>query len=241
MVKAILEAAGTPSAAFEARQLEKAGLGEEAARRRAAGEPLQYILGEWDFYGRTFLCREGVLIPRPETELLAEAALFYLDGESTAADLGCGTGCIGLTLAAEKGCAVTLIDIAPEPLALAQENAKKLGITNAFVQYGSIFEGPGAQKWDVIVSNPPYIKTGDLEALQPEVRREPTLALDGGEDGLDFYRAIAALWAPAAKRALLLEVGAGEAEDVATLLQGQGTVRTLKDYAGIPRIVALVK
>jgi release factor glutamine methyltransferase len=241
VVKAILEAAGIESASFEARQLEKAGLGEAAARRRAAGEPLQYILGEWDFYGRTFLCREGVLIPRPETELLAEEALNYLDRESTAADLGCGTGCIGLTIAAEKGCAVTLLDIAPEPLALAQENAKKLGIANAFVRYGSIFEGPGAQKWDVVVSNPPYIKTQDLEGLQPEVRHEPLLALDGGGDGLDFYRAIAALWAPVAGRALLLEVGAGQAPDVVGLLQGQGTVRTIMDYAGIPRIVVLIK
>jgi len=240
-VKSILEAAGVESAAFEARQLERAGLGEEAARRRAAGEPLQYILGEWDFYGRTFFCREGVLIPRPETELLAEAALLYLDGESTAADLGCGTGCIGLTLAAEKGCAVTLFDVAREPLDLARENAKKFNIANACVRHGSIFEGPQGQKWDVVVSNPPYIKTGELGTLQAEVRREPALALDGGEDGLDFYRAIAALWAPAANRALLLEVGAGQAEAVARLLHGQGTVRTLQDYAGIPRIVVLVK
>ncbi|HWP79477.1 MAG TPA: peptide chain release factor N(5)-glutamine methyltransferase [Candidatus Acidoferrum sp.] len=241
MVKAILEAAGIESAAFEARQLEKAGLGEEAARKRAAGVPLQYILGEWDFYGRTFLCREGVLIPRPETELLAGAALRHLDQNATAADLGCGTGCIGLTLAAETGCAVTLFDIAPEPLALAAENAKKLGIVTADIRHRSIMQGPGGQKWDVVVSNPPYIKTGDLGTLQPEVRREPDLALDGGADGLDFYRAIAALWAPAANRALLLEVGAGQATAVAGMLAGQGKVRTQKDYAGIPRIVVLEK
>ncbi len=241
MVRAILEAAGIPSAAFEARQIEMAGLGEEAARRRAEGFPLQYILGEWDFYGRTFLCREGVLIPRPETELLAEAALSYLDGESTAADLGCGTGCIGLTLAAERGCAVTLFDIAAGPLALTAQNADKLGIANAEILCRSIFEGPGQREWDVVVSNPPYIKTEELPTLQPEVQKEPTAALDGGTDGLDFYRAIAALWTKAARRALLLEVGAGQAQAVADMLQRQGKVRVIKDYAGISRIVVLEK
>ena len=240
MVRKILETAGIESAAFEARQIEAAHLGEAAALRRAGGEPLQYILGEWDFYGRTFLCKKDALIPRPETELLVSAALDFAEDGLTVADLGCGTGCIGLTIAAEKNCAVSLFDISEPALSLAGENAKKLGITNAKIEYGSIFNGPKAD-FDVIVSNPPYIKTADIKTLQKEVLFEPVTALDGGTDGLHFYRAIARLWAPVCRTALLLEVGAGQAMDVAKMLEKYGEVTVKQDYSKIERIVILKK
>ncbi len=237
MVRKILEAAGIESAAFEARQIEAAGLSEEAAHRRAAGEPLQYILGEWDFFGRTFKCQKGVLIPRPETEQLIETALEYIESGSTVADLGCGTGCIAITAALERDCTVTMIDVEDAPLALAAKNAKLHGVDGrATVLRHSIFDEIDME-FDVIISNPPYIVRDELASLQKEVLHEPIAALDGGVDGLDFYRAIAEIWAPKARRLVALEVGIGQAEEVAQMLAKLGKVEIKNDYFGIARMV----
>ena len=163
--------------------------------RRLAREPLQYILGDQPFCGRIFRVDSRVLIPRPETELLAELAIDWLRHSGKASprvlDLCCGSGCIGLTAALEcPDARVTLADLSDDALAVARANAETLGAA-ADIRQSDLFDaltGP----WDLIVSNPPYIPTADCGALQTEVLREPMLALDGGADGLTLYRRIAA-------------------------------------------------
>lgn len=210
----------------------------EACARRIAREPLQYILGEWEFMGLPMRVRPGVLIPRPETEMLAEEALRLAAarGYATALDLCCGTGCIGLCLAKLGGLAVTLADISPEAIALARENALQNGMRVQFAE-GSWFS-PIAGKYDMIVCNPPYLTTAELRALQPEVAYEPALALDGGADGLAAYRSIHAAYRAhlAPGGSLLLEVGAGQAAKVAALF---GAARVLPDLNGIGRVVVV--
>lgn len=210
----------------------------EACTRRMAREPLQYILGEWEFMGLPFKVRPGALIPRPDTETLTEEALrlAVVHGYTTALDLCCGTGCIGITLAKLGGLAVTLADISPEAIALSRENAQQNSVQAQFA-LGSWFS-PIHQKYDMIVCNPPYLTAAELRALQPEVAYEPTLALDGGADGLDAYRSIRAAYqaflAPGGK--LLLEVGAGQAQDVAALFDAE---RILPDLNGVERVIVV--
>ncbi len=231
---------------------------EALLRRRAAGEPVQYVTGGQYFYGRRFEVSPAVLIPRPETELLAEAVLAAGDRlwpQGAAAvphvlDVGTGSGGLAVTLAAERPAwRVTGSDLSADALAVAARNAELLGAGERirFVQ-GSLlepfFEGPPI---DILVSNPPYIVTADLAGLQREVRDyEPRLALDGGEDGLDLYRAMAAQLRrlPALPRIVAWEVGAGQAEDVAALLRaaaGWADIRFVVDYAGISRHVVAVR
>ena len=152
------------------------------AKRRAQGEPLQYILGKWEFMGLPFYTRHCALIPRQDTETLCEEALSI--GGKTLLDLCCGTGCIGVSLAKLGGFEVTFGDISPDCLALARENAAINGVPGSFVltdMFGNI-----SGSYDMICVNPPYIPTLELASLQAEVKREPVLALDGGADGLDF-------------------------------------------------------
>ncbi len=218
---------------------------ERLCARRAAREPLQYILGEQPFFGRPFRVTPAVLIPRPETELLCELALERLRSQASPAvlDLCCGSGCIGVTLALERPDArVTAADISPEALAVARANADSLGARVTFAR-GDLFAAVEGQRFDLILSNPPYIPTADLapEALQAEVQREPRLALDGGADGLSLYRRIAAE-APAHLAdggLLLMELGIGEAEAVGELCREAGLtdVRVHPDLNGIPRML----
>ena len=218
---------------------------ERLCARRAAREPLQYILGEQPFFGRPFRVTPAVLIPRPETELLCELALERVRGQASPAvlDLCCGSGCIGVTMALERPDArVTAVDISPEALAVARANADSLGARVTFAQ-GDLFAAVEGQRFDLILSNPPYIPTADLapEALQAEVQREPRLALDGGADGLNLYRRIAAE-APAHLAdggLLLMELGIGEAVAVGELCRGAGLtdVRVHPDLNGIPRVL----
>ncbi|NLT58817.1 MAG: peptide chain release factor N(5)-glutamine methyltransferase [Clostridiales bacterium] len=212
-------------------------------RRRCAREPLQYILGEWDFYGRTFSCRPGVLIPRPETEQLVDLAVAFLKGRPCAEvlDLCCGGGCIGLTLALECGCAVTLLDLSEAAISLTLENARRLSAAPRAVLRGDVFKPPALSgRFDLIVSNPPYLRTDEVAKLEAEVAFEPEMALCGGPDGLGFYRALADRWAPllAPGGLLLVEHGLGQGEPVAGLLRGAGLllVETRADYAGIDRL-----
>ena len=181
---------------------EQAELVERAVLRRISGEPLQYILGEWDFFGRTFEVGEGVLVPRPETELLVELAIEKLRNVRypVVFDLCAGSGCVGLTIAAERPDAhVWLFEKYDEAFHYLKRNIKKLGLTNVqAVQHDitlgyddKIFETP-----DLIVSNPPYLRTDELGGLSTEVMHEPVTALDGGTDGVDFYRIIASRWLP---------------------------------------------
>ena len=196
--------------------------------------PIQYILGEWEFMGLTFRTRPCALIPRQDTETLCEEAL-RLGGESVL-DMCCGTGCIGISLAKLGGMKAAFSDISPGCIALAKENAAINGVKGEFF-CGDLFESVKG-KYSIICSNPPYIPSGDIPALQREVCKEPVLALDGGDDGLDIYRRIARQYKdyllPGGR--LLLEVGIGQARDVIAIFGGGYAV---KDLCGVERVVVV--
>jgi release factor glutamine methyltransferase len=210
--------------------------------RRARREPLQYILGTQEFFGLEFEVAPGVLIPRHDTEVLVEEALRRGERARSVLDIGTGSGCIAVALA--KGlpeAEIVSVDLSPEALAVARRNAERLGVKVDFVE-GSLFDPFVGRTFDLVVSNPPYIPSADIAALQPEVRDfEPRTALDGGEEGLDFYRRIVAGAPGFLTRGgwLLLEVGVGQAESVATLLREAGfaEIFTAKDPGGIDRVV----
>jgi len=208
--------------------------------RRQTREPLQYILGETPFYGRSFKCDRRALIPRPETELLCELAIAAMPANARVLDLCCGTGAIGITLSLERpGSQVTLTDLSPEALSLAEENARRLGARCAFCR-GDLFDAVDGERYHLIVSNPPYIPAAVCEELQAEVMKEPLMALDGGADGLDFYRRIA----DEAPRHLLpggrlmLEIGYDQGEAVPALLEKSfAQVQLHHDLNHLPRMV----
>ena len=213
--------------------------------RRVAGEPVQYILGSADFMGLRFRVNSDVLIPRQDTETLAEAALIAvraLPGTPRLLDLCAGSGCIGLSIASLAPHArVTLTDVSHEALEVARANQRVLGV-EAELRQGDLFSAVEGEHFDIVVSNPPYIPEGELALLQREVGYEPTLALDGGADGLDFYRRIAEGAADHLRPggSIYLEVGLGQARDVLELLKAHlpcleaGTIR---DLNGIERVV----
>ena len=212
--------------------------------RRESREPLQYILGTAFFRGAEFETAPGVLIPRPETELLAEWAGEWLKQRSApeVLDLCCGSGCIGLSLARELPSAgVTLTDLSPDALRIAARNRSRLGVKAEILQ-GDLFAPVRERRFDCVISNPPYIPAGECGRLQPEVMKEPRLALDGGADGLDFYRRIGregpAFLKPGGR--IFLETGEGEAQAAASLLEAGGALETTirKDEAGIDRMVS---
>ena len=212
--------------------------------RRADGEPVQYILERADFMGLKFHVDKRVLIPRQDTETLAEQALIALTpmGEADALDLCTGSGCVGLSLKSLAPLArVTLTDISKDALEVAKLNAGELGL-DVTLRCGDLFHAVENQRFDLIASNPPYIPHADLESLQPEVKHEPMLALDGGTDGLEIYRRIAQdaprYLKPGGE--LLLEVGIGEAQAVQALLKinlNCADTGIVKDLNGIERVV----
>jgi release factor glutamine methyltransferase len=218
--------------------------------KRALRIPLQHITGEQEFMGLSFQVNEHVLIPRQDTEILVEEAMRHLGDGMRILDLCTGSGCILLSLLKYSNeCEGVGIDISEEALKTARENAEKLGLDAVFLA-GDLF-GPLAdfvsertpdRLFDMVVSNPPYIETAVIDTLMPEVRdHEPFCALDGGADGLQFYRRILAE-APAHMRrgaVLLFEIGCGQGEAVARLMQEAGFVQVevLQDYAGLDRVV----
>lgn len=218
--------------------------------RRAAGEPLQYLLGEWEFMGLPFKVGPGVLIPRPETELLAEAAIDYLKScrpggaVTRLLELCAGSGCVAISAARATGCEAVCLDYSTDALAYLRANITLHGLEGRVraVEGDMLLPPHGALSgpFDVLLCNPPYIRTGELPTLQAEVQREPVLALDGGEDGLRFYRALCT-WVPVLHPGGMLacEVGMRQAEDVARLLADAGlqNVAVRNDYAGIGRMV----
>ncbi len=210
------------------------------AARRCAREPLQYILGEWGFMGLSFAVRQDVLIPRPETEILCGLALDAARqrGFRTALDLCCGTGCVGIALHKLGGLTVTATDVSETCVALTRENAVRCG-AQVDVRMGRWF-APVDGVFDMIVCNPPYLTAGDMACLQPELKHEPALALFGGEDGLDAYRAIQSGYRAhlAENGLLLMEVGEGQAESVAAVFGGG---RIELDLNGISRVVIIEK
>jgi release factor glutamine methyltransferase len=214
----------------------------DLVRRRAEGEPTAYLTGQREFFGRPFRVDARVLVPRPETELLVEAALAALPEGGRALDLCTGSGCVAISLAlAGKGACVVATDASEEALAVARENAAALG-AKVDLAAGDLWAAVGdAEPFDVIASNPPYVPSGELDSLQREVRREPRLALDGGPDGLAVLRRIVE-GAPARLRpggTLCLEMHESHAESLPALCRGAGFphVEMRRDLAGLPRTV----
>lgn len=214
--------------------------------RRLNGEPLQYILGEWDFFGLTFEVGRGVLIPRQDTELLVEIAeKQYKNSDSlTVLDLCAGSGCIGLTLEYRlKNVSLTLVESSEDALAYLRRNVSR-HCSAARIVKGDVTNAQLAESMtqaDLIVCNPPYLTADDMKDLQPEVRSEPEAALYGGEDGLDFYRSIVRLWkdklVPGGM--LLFEIGCKQAGDVMELMIQHGfrDVRVRRDLSRNDRAV----
>jgi len=237
--------------AGEALQPEAAARLEALVRRRASREPIARITGTREFYGRSFLVDGSALDPRPDTETLIEVALALIEKTGRREeplrllDLGTGTGCILLTLLAELPKAHGLgTDLSPAALRLAEANARRLGVAGRASFLASDWLDAIHGEFDLIVSNPPYIASGEIERLAPEVaHHDPYLALDGGPDGLKAYRRIAAgaarLVAP--KGAILVEIGASQAPAVAGLLRDGGFLVENDglsfDLGGRPRVV----
>lgn len=262
-----LEGAGVENALWEARELAGAALGfncrgsfdgELAAdtdqikrcalllARRLRGEPLQYIIGEWDFYGETFAVGEGVLIPRADTETLVDEAVKLLRGKQglTVIDLCAGSGCIGITLERLLDCdKVFCVEKYAPAMSFLERNIKRQGSAVKSVSADVLDESAPAllPEADLLISNPPYINAADMSRLQREVRFEPTEALFGGEDGFDFYRTIVRLWKDRLKEGgiMMFEIGAGQEQEVMEMMiqSGLKDVRARRDMAGIYRCV----
>jgi release factor glutamine methyltransferase len=223
----------------------------ELVRRRGQREPLQHILGSTSFCGWEIKVNPHVLVPRPETEMLAERAWQFLSTfkppAGAALDFGTGSGCLAIALAAQcPGAQVHATDISEDALRVARENAARHNLSDK-IQFhtGDGFAAlPRGLSFDLIVSNPPYIPSAEIEALAPEVRdHDPRLALDGGVDGLDFYRRLAAEAAIHLRSGgrLMLEAGDGQAEQIRRLfVQHKWVVESVEaDYTARPRILTL--
>lgn len=223
----------------------------ELIRQRAAGRPLQYILGQWGFMGNEFKVGEGVLVPRDDTEVLVNTALDCIKdiNEPRILDLCTGPGTIAITLAKQRPDAtVVAVELSEVALSYLEKNIRLNDVKNVTpVQFDVLFGADyfGYDNFDIIVSNPPYIPTGDLNGLQLEVQNEPQMALDGGNDGLKFYRAIAQKWTKCLKKIghICVEVGQGQAQDVKAIFKQAGLCDiTIKlDLNEIERVVQAKK
>lgn len=220
----------------------------ELVKRRRSREPMAYILGEREFFGRTFRVDKRVLVPRPDTETLVAVALARTRAVSLsmrALDLCTGSGCVAITMARERPTSsVFACDLSADALAVARENALRLGAYNVAFRQGDLYGAVEAgHLFDVVTANPPYIPAGDLPSLMADVRdHEPRLALEGGADGLDVVRRVVE-GAPShlvAGGVLAVEVGAGQAPAVAALFEAAGLtgVAIERDYARIERVVS---
>jgi len=222
---------------------------EEGVRRLLAGEPLAYVMGEWEFYGLPLFVNEHVLIPRDDTVAVASLAInqaLFLEEKPRILDLCCGSGCIGLAVASRvKDARVTLADISKDALAVAKKNIvrNKLSAKVSCVQADALKPAPAILgKFDLIVSNPPYITGQEMLELPASVKDfEPTLALYGGEDGLAFYRSIAENYKSALKPGgyLCFEFGMGQGDDVCAILERNGytILERTRDYNDRERAV----
>lgn len=269
-----LAGCGVENARFEAEQLlEKAGLprirlltepnetvsediGKAAKNmldKRLSGYPLQYLLGEWDFFGLPFAVGEGVLIPRQDTETLAELARDFLlerpPGERNVLDLCAGSGCIGITLAKLCGAEVRCIELSDSAFGYLERNITLNGVERLVKAVrGDVTEEKTADEiggeFDLIVSNPPYLDEKDMQHLQAEVKHEPKMALYGGADGLDFYKKMLGIWTKRLKsgRVFAVEIGIGREKDVMRLFEENGlNADCIKDMCGIYRVVYGIK
>lgn len=224
---------------------------DSAVRRRLERYPLQYILGEWDFFGLPFAVDERCLVPRPDTECLVEQAIRSIPQGGRFADLCTGSGCIAVaTLANRPDLTAAALELYPDTLALACRNAEVNGVAERFTPvcadllHGGVEALAAMAPFDAILSNPPYIPTAVIDGLSPEVHREPFAALDGGEDGLTFYRAILRDYAGLLKPggSILLEIGYDQAAALAELCAAYvpaGTVSVVRDLGGNDRVVCI--
>jgi len=265
-----LHKAGLPGATLEARELVSYGASktkEELQRdghlyvpaaieerihrlveQHLSGEPVAYIIGEWEFYGLPLDINPDVLIPRPDTEVLAGEAIRWLKTrkEPRVLDLCAGSGCVGLAVASQcPGSRVVLGEISEGALRVCRQNIRRNSLQGRVIPYQvNALEKPPAHvgEFDCIVCNPPYIPDGEVECLDISVASyEPLLALRGGEDGLDFYRAVSRKWSevlPVGGR-LYFEVGMGQADDVLRIMRevGFGDIQIVQDLSGISRVV----
>ena len=222
---------------------------DDMVRRRLAGEPVAYITGLWEFHGLPLLITPDVLIPRDDTEVLADRAIAFAreaEREIRMLDLCCGSGCIGLAVAAEiPGIRVVMADISERASAVARQNALRNRLTRCVTCLtADALQAPPMLlgRFDLIVCNPPYIRTDELETLDVSVRDyEPREALDGGEDGLTFYRAVAEKWRAVLKPggALMFECGEDQSAALREILADRGftDIETVLDTRGIERVV----
>ena len=212
--------------------------------RRAAREPLQYILGETEFMGLTFHVEPGVLIPRADTEILVEKALAWMKPGARVLDIGTGSGAIAVSLAKlGRQAQVTAVDVSDRALEIARRNAERNGAAVEFVK-SDCFSALKDRKYDMIVSNPPYISEDEMRGLMPEVTREPELALFGGADGLDFYRRISREASEYLNEGgcLLFEIGWLQKDAVSALVKAHiGEPFALRDYGQNWRVVGAKK
>ena len=261
-----LERAGVPNGDYDAREMLAHIMGENALRmrmnaqrelpqekqsayeakisRRETREPMQYILGSTGFMGLEFHVEPGVLCPRPDTEILCEEALRRIRPGDRVLDIGTGSGALAVSIAHHAPlCSVTAVDVSDTALAVAKGNAEKNGVSVRFVK-SDCFAALEGEAYDVIVSNPPYISSDEMNELMPEVMREPELALYGGEDGLDFYRRISRE-APGYLKmggCLLFEIGWKQKDAVSALLSRHvGEPFAMKDYGDNWRVVGANK
>ena len=220
----------------------------QLVQRHLDGEPVAYLIGEWEFYGLPLDISESVLIPRADTEVLAQQAIAYLRTveECRVLDLCAGSGCVGLAIASQvKHAHVVLGEVNEGALRICRQNVRRNGLTGQVMPFRmDALEKPPAQigEFDCIVCNPPYIPTADIAGLDGSVRDyEPHLALDGGADGLDFYRSVSEKWRSAMHTGayLFFEVGIGQENEVLRIMRGCGfgDIETVPDTAGIPRVV----
>ena len=224
---------------------EKLALLAELTEKRLSHEPLQYIIGKWSFMGIDLLVGEGVLVPRDDTEVVTSLCIDFLSGKENPSviDLCAGSGAISLALEKYANCKVTAVELSDKAFSYLTQNIK---LNNSAVNAlnGDIFEchkDIADNSLDLIVSNPPYIKSADITALQEEVQHEPVMALDGGESGLDFYRRIVPLWKSKLKAggALAFELGEGQYDEVCRILadNGFGGITESIDFGGIQRAI----
>lgn len=217
------------------------------ADRRIKGEPLQYVIGNWEFYGLTFKVGEGVLIPRQDTETLVESALELIKGIKCpkVVDLCSGTGCVPIAIAENlTDCEAYAVELFDEAYSYLEENIKAYGGRVKAIK-ADVLDPETAKRFegvDIITANPPYLTEGDMQALQREVKYEPETALFGGADGLDYYRTIAHIWKHSLKEGgyLIFEVGVTQSGDVKKILENEGfcEVTVYNDLTGRPRAVS---
>ena len=224
---------------------EKLAVLAELTEKRLNHEPLQYLLGKWSFMGIDLLVGEGVLVPRNDTEVVTSLCIDYLSCKESpnVIDLCAGSGAISLAIEKYANCKVTAVELSDKAFSYLTQNIK---LNNSAVNAlnGDIFEchkDIADNSLDLIVSNPPYIKTADIASLQKEVQHEPAMALDGGESGLDFYRRIVPLWKSKLKAggALAFELGEGQYDEVSRILadNGFGGITESIDFGGIQRAI----